>query len=732
MHKPLAEIFGHVERITFQNAENGFTVAQLKEASKKDLTCIVGCLPTIKPGESLHLEGEWKQNSDYGLQFLVKNYTTKAPADVLGIKKYLGSGLIKGIGPTYAKRIVDTFGEDTLIVIDKHPEKLEFIDGLGKKRIASITSSWQEQKSIRDVMIFLQSHDISPSFAQKIFKEYGNASIQIVSSNPYSLAKNIRGIGFKSADQIAQKMGVPKDSVDRFDAGIEYALSEATNDGHMCLPVSELLLIAGELLETTPNVIEERLIHLQKDNRIEISQMVYLATLERFVWLRMFFKAETGICRQLTRIKFGRSLLRQIDTGKAIAWAEELLNIRLAEHQKEAVSKALTDKIHIITGGPGTGKSTITKAILKVTEKLTDKIILAAPTGRAAKRMTEITQKKAFTIHALLEFDFKKGGFKRGFDNPLECDLIIVDEASMIDTLLMNSLLKAIPDHCRLILVGDVNQLPSVGPGNVLKDMIESHIIAVTGLTEIFRQARGSRITINAHRINKGTFPEIKNEEDSDFFFIKVDDTADVLRDIVALVGERLPKKYGLNPFTEIQVLSPMRRGIIGTENLNTVLQEHLNPRGTPLTWGGRKYLVGDKVMQIRNNYKRAVFNGDIGCIQSISAINHEVVVKIDENDVVYDFKDLDELVLAYAVSIHKYQGSECPCVVMPIHTTHFKLLHRNLLYTGVTRGKRLVVLVGTTQAIALAVKNDEVKRRHTGLKQALISAFSTNLNLAL
>jgi exodeoxyribonuclease V alpha subunit len=728
----MAEIFGYIERITFQSPESGYTVAQLKEKGRSDTLCIVGTMPSLKPGETIRCKGEYKIHPVYGKQFTVDKCNVEAPADVVGITKYLGSGLIKGIGPKYAARIVELFKDDTLNVIDQMPERLLEVEGLGKKRMGLITACWAEQKSIRDVMIFLQSHGVSPTYAQKIYKTYGSNSIKIVTENPYRLARDIFGVGIKTADAIAMKIGMAKEAIERQDAGLEYALSMASEDGHVCLPEEELLTQAEELLEISKEKLKERLQVLVAEGRIEMGQMVHLTKLETFVWLKPLFMAETGICRQAARIKFGKGRIRPIDTDRAIEWVQQTLKIELAENQKLAISKALTDKIQIITGGPGTGKSTITKAILAITEKLTDKIILAAPTGRAAKRMTEITGKKASTIHSLLEYSFKEGKFKRGFESPLDCDLIIIDEASMIDTLLMNSLLKAIPDHARVIFVGDINQLPSVGPGNVLKDMISSQVIPVTSLNEIFRQAAGSRIITNAHRINNGTSPDLHNEPAGDFFFIDVETPEEVLRDIVALVGHRLPKKYGLDPINDIQVLAPMRRGVIGTENLNTVLQGHLNPHGASLTWGEKELRVGDKVMQIKNNYAKEVFNGDIGTIVSIDTANQELVIAIDDKHVDYEFSDLNEVVLAYAVSIHKYQGSECPCVVMPVHTTHFKLLHRNLLYTGVTRGKKLVVLVGTRKAVALAVRNDEVKRRFTGLKQALTSAFSISLNRAL
>lgn len=717
------EIFGFIERITFQNAETGFTVAQLQEPRRSELTCLVGHMPDIQPGESVRCKGNWKQHPQHGRQFEVQECQTEAPADLVGIQKYLGSGLIKGIGPVYASRITAKFGLETLNIIENSPERLLEIARLGPKKLEKIKRCWSEQKSIRQVMVFLQSYGISPAFAQKIFKTYGDSCISKVKENPYILARDIRGIGFKSADAIAQKMGVAKDSPERIDAGIEYVLFDLSEEGHVCYPLSLFLLEAQETLSVDAKQIEARLEFQQKESRIHISDLSDGEGSRPFIWMKAFYMAEMGIARELKRLTRVPCHLRQIDTAKAIDWAQQQLKIQLAPNQQEAVLRSLIDKVHIITGGPGTGKSTITNVILNISAKLTGKILLAAPTGRAAKRMTEITGRKASTIHSLLEFDFNKGGFKRNRESPLDCDLIIIDEASMIDTLLMYALLKAIPSTSRVIFVGDINQLPSVSAGNVLRDMIDSHQIPVTMLNQIFRQAAGSRIITNAHRINQGEFPDIRNQRDSDFFFIETQEPEKALETLVTLVTQRLPKKYKLDPFQDIQLLSPMRRGLIGVENLNTILQEKLNPAGTSLFRAGRKYLVGDKVMQIRNNYKKEVYNGDIGRVVDIDMGEQQITVDFDGRQVLYEFMDLDELVLAYAVSVHKYQGSECPCIVMPVHTTHYKMLHRNLLYTGVTRGKKLVVLVGTPKALFIAVKNDEVKKRYTGLQQAIVES---------
>jgi exodeoxyribonuclease V alpha subunit len=714
------EIFGYIERITFQNHDNGFTVAQLKSPRIADLICIVGSMAHLQPGETIRCKGHWKNHLIHGRQFDAVEYHVEAPADIIGIQKYLGSGLIKGIGPVYAKKITDTFGIDTLNVIDQTPDRLQEIKGLGKKKMALITTCWNDQKLIRELMIYIQSLGMSPAFANKIFKTYGNQSIEKIKENPYNLAREIFGVGFRSADQLAQKMGIAKDSAYRIDAGIEYVLSELSSDGHVCYPIDDYVLEAQKTLETEPQLIRDRIDVLAKEDRVELFDLLNEQQMMRFIWSKPLFLAEIGIARELKRIREGFSQIRKIDAEKALEWIQNKISIELAENQKLAITKTFESKIHIITGGPGTGKSTITKAILGIADKLTNRILLAAPTGRAAKRMTEITGRKASTIHSMLEFDFKNGGFKRNRQNPLECDLIIIDEASMIDTLLMNQLVKAIPTFAKVVFVGDINQLPSVGPGNVLKDLISSNQIAVTSLNEIFRQAAGSKIIVNSHRINNGNFPDIQNNEQSDFFFLEDEEPENVLKTIINLVTLRLPKKYGFNPVDEIQVLAPMKKGIVGTINLNTVLQESLNPKGEPLFRSGRKFLPGDKVMQIRNNYKKEVYNGDVGRILEINNVEQSLVVGFDEKEVEYDFTEVDELVLAYAVSIHKYQGSECPCVIMPVHTTHFMMLHRNLLYTGVTRGKKLVVLVGTKKALSIAVKNDVVRRRYTGLQQAM------------
>lgn len=723
---PEDQISGSIENIIFTSEDTGFTVARLKEPRKEDLTCIVGTLPSIKPGESVNCIGIWKHHPKFGKQFEVKSYKQTAPKDLVGIQKYLESGMIKGIGPSYAKRIVEAFGVKTLDVIDKTPEKLLEIEGIGEKKVEVIIQHWQDQKAIRDVMVFLQGHGVTPSLAQKIYKLYGDESIAKVKENPYALAKKLFGVGFKTADTIAKNIGIPEKSPNRVDAGIEYLLWELSSDGHTTLPESTILQSGEQLLQVPQDLIKERLTALHLQDSIKKAQMDLSG--ESFYWIKPLYLCETGIVRELERLQSTACCIRSIDAEKAIEWMQEQMGLKLASEQKEAAKLSLIHKLHIITGGPGTGKSTITKGILRISEKLTSKILLAAPTGRAAKRLSEITRKKAFTIHSLLEYDFNQKGFKKNKENPLLCELLIIDEASMIDTQLLYALLRAVPDQARVILIGDVDQLPSVGPGNTLKDLIESDTITVSKLKHIFRQAKGSKIITNAHSINQGYFPDISNPPNTDFIYIESEEPEEILSKIVHLVKEELPQKYGFDKLQDIQVLSPMKKGGIGTENLNHVLQQQLNPQDKPLYKMGKCFQLKDKVMQLKNNYDKKVYNGDVGIITSIDTEISEMIVDFDGKEVLYDFMELDELCLAYAVSIHKYQGSECPCIVMPVHTSHFKLLHRNLLYTGITRGKKLVVVLGNKKALAIAVKNDEVIKRHTGLKHFLKSSLPSLL----
>lgn len=725
-------IEGQLESITFLNPENGFIVAKLKEKEKKDFTTIVGIMPSINPGESLLLEGNWKNHPTFGMQFEVENYIIKTPSDAFGIQKYLESGLIKGIGPVYAEKIVNKFGADTLKIIDLSPHRLLEIEGIGAKRIDMICKNWNDQKIIREVIIFLRKYLISPSFAQKIYKTYGGSSIEKVKENPYILAKDISGIGFKIADNIAKKLGFENDHPLRISSGIEYVLYELTNAGHTCYPEEDFLIISQKILLVDEELIKNQLEKLVLNNQIIKNVLELDGEKINFIWLKSLYYFEQNIAKDLNRIKSYSSQLRSINLEKAIPWVEKKLNITLAQEQKKAIIASIENKIHIITGGPGTGKSTITNSIITILDEVTKNIYLCAPTGRAAKRLAQITNKKAYTIHSLLEFDFVSGGFKKNENNPLKCDLIIIDEASMIDTLVLHHLLKALPSNTKIIFVGDTDQLPSVGPGYVLKDLISSEKISYTMLNEIFRQAANSSIILNSHKINHGQFPEIHTEESSDFKFIYLEDVDLIEKKIIDLVEKELPKTYKFHPLNDIQVISPMKRGKIGVENLNLSLQNALNPSSKPLFRGGKQFHEKDKVMQIKNNYNKRVFNGDIGIITHIDTIDQTVDIAFEEGNITYDFSELDEVSLAYAVSVHKFQGSECPCIIMPVHTTHFKLLQRNLLYTAVTRGKKLVILVGTSKALAIAIKNNEVLKRYSGLKEALININSKAQELFL
>ncbi len=716
---------GQIERITYTNDKNGYTVAKVKVNGQRDLVTVVGNLMAPTPGEIIKMNGEWISHPRYGEQFRVDQFKSLVPASVYGIKKYLGSGLIKGIGPIMANRIVEKFGKDTLDVIENEIEKLAEVDGIGKKRIEMIKNAWEDQKEIREVMIFLQTHGVGSGYAAKIFKQYGNRSIMVVKENPYRLATDIFGIGFLTADRIAEKLGFAKDSELRAEAGILYVLQQLADEGHVYYPYEPLVKKCQEILGVDREVIVRALDVIADGKMIVIEGLD--GDIEEFkesssaVYLAKFHLSEISIVtRTKTLINTPKSI-REIDSDKAVEWVQKQLAITLAKKQVEAIKSAVENKVMIITGGPGTGKTTIINAILKIFLRLGVKIMLAAPTGRAAKRMSEATGHDAKTIHRMLEYSIQKRGFQKNELNPLRCDLMIIDEASMIDTILMHHLLKAIPPGSTFILVGDVNQLPSVGAGNVLKDIIASGEVQVVKLNEIFRQAKESLIIVNAHKINNGLVPSFKSSgPKDDFYFIEQEDPEEVLRIILELTKERIPRRFGFDPVDDIQVLTPMHKGIVGAGTLNVELQKTLNPGENGIIRGGWKFKLNDKVMQVKNNYDKEVFNGDIGRITRIDPENQEITISFDERDVPYNYTDLDEIVLAYAVSVHKSQGSEYPAVVMPILTQHYILLQRNLVYTAVTRGRELVVMVGTMKALAIGVKNDKTQKRYTYLMHRL------------
>jgi exodeoxyribonuclease V alpha subunit len=716
------ELSGQIERITYTNEENGYTIARVKIYGQRDLVTVVGFLMSPTPGEILNMRGEWINHPKFGEQFKVVDYKTTVPATVFGIQKYLGSGLIKGLGPVIAGRIVKKFGEKTLDVIENDIEKLVMVEGIGKKRIAMIQNAWDEQKEIRDVMLFLQSHGVSSGYATKIFKQYKNRSIAVVTENPYRLAMDIFGIGFVIADSIAEKLGFPKDSPLRVEAGILYVLHQLSDEGHVFYPYEYLVKKSRETLGVERDAIVEALGGLAINKKIVLEDLN--ESIDEFkennkgVYLAKFHLCETSIATRLKTLSIAPKSIRSVNVENALEWVQERLDIRLAENQAKAIRCALENKIMVITGGPGTGKTTIINAIIKIFSKLKVKTLLAAPTGRAAKRMSEATGYEAKTIHRLLEYSFVKGGFQKNEEKPLSCDLLILDEVSMIDTILMHHLTKAIPTFATVILVGDVNQLPSVGAGNVLNDIIASGVTPVVELKEIFRQARESRIIVNAHQINNGILPTFEDDvPGNDFFFIQQEDPEKVLEIILELTKERIPKRFGLDPVDDIQVLTPMHKGVVGAENLNMELQKSLNPAQVEIIRGSRNFRVNDKVMQIRNNYDKEVFNGDIGRIVGIRTDENEITVLFDGRNVVYEFYELDELVLAYAVSVHKSQGSEYPAVVIPVLTQHYILLQRNLIYTAITRGRNLVVMVGTRKALAMGVNNDKTQKRFTHLR---------------
>jgi exodeoxyribonuclease V alpha subunit len=719
---------GQIEHITFTNQENGFTIAKVRVPGRRDLVTVVGNLLAPTPGEMLDMQGEWALHPRFGEQFKVEQFTTQVPATVYGITKYLGSGLIKGLGPVMAGRIVERFGKTTLDVIEQDIGRLAEVPGVGVKRIAMIAKAWEAQRDIRDVMMFLQGHGVGPGYAAKIFKQYGSRAVAVVRENPYRLATDVAGIGFATADRIAEHLGIPHHSPLRVEAGVLFVLQQLTEEGHVYYPRDSLIERCRDVLSVEEGAVAQALNLLAADRRVVVEDRrggageppaggdaVFLSTLHR---------CEVGVAQRLRALQEVPRRIGSVESDKTVAWVQDRLGIAFSANQAGALRGAMLHKLLVITGGPGTGKTTIVNAILKIFSRLKARVLLAAPTGRAAKRLSEATGHEAKTIHRLLEYNAQKGGFQRDEERPLDCDLLVVDESSMIDTVLMHHLLKAVPLTAACILVGDVNQLPSVGPGNVLGDIIDCGQVPVVRLTEIFRQARQSQIIVNAHRINQGLLPTAEpagdNDRDPDFFFIEQEDPERVLETIVELVRNRIPRRFGLSPLDDIQVLTPMHKGVVGATNLNRRLQETLNPGEGGVARGDRVYRVNDKVMQIRNNYDKDVFNGDIGRITAISTEGRELAVLIDGRQVEYDFSELDEIVHAYAVSVHKSQGSEYPAVILPVLTQHYILLQRNLIYTAVTRARRLAVIVGTRKALAIGVKNMRTDRRYTLLRERM------------
>lgn len=697
-----------VERITYQNEQNGYSVLKCRARGWQDLVTVVGNMPEVHVGSVLTLGGSWRVDSKYGRQFSVESFEETLPATVYGIEKYLGSGLVKGIGPKFASRIVRVFGADTLNVIEEEPDRLLDVPGIGQVRVERIKKSWVEQKEIKNIMLFLQGHDVSTAHATKVYKTYGSDSIRVVKENPYRLADDIWGIGFRTADTIAEKMGFGHDRYPRLRSGIMYTLNTLGNEGHCFATREQLCKTGAELLEVDQALIADALDEMLKSGDVFLDGEA--------VYLPPFYHSEVGTARRLRDVLRGQSAVTVRPEGLQQK-IQASTGMNYDEVQMQAILTAVGSKVFILTGGPGTGKTTTTLGILKAFRASGARILLAAPTGRAAKRLSEATGMEAKTIHRLLEVKPPEG-YQRNEENPLEGDVLIVDECSMIDIMLMYSLLRAVPDSMRLILVGDVDQLPSVGAGNVLRDMIDSGCFPVVRLTRIFRQAQTSRIIMNAHRINRGQMPDLSNGKHTDFFFMEREAPEEAASAIVELVRTKLPKYYRISP-ADIQVLTPMQRGTVGASNLNQLLQESVNPGQDGLRRGGYVFRARDKVMQIRNNYEKEVFNGDIGTVDRVDLEDRTLTVRFDDRLVEYA-TELDELVLAYATTIHKAQGSEYPVVVMPVLMTHYVMLQRNLLYTGITRAKKGLVLVGTKKAIAHAVRTVTVTRRNTKLSERL------------
>ena len=717
--RPESEVLaGIVERVTFHNAETGFAVLRVKARGHRDLVTIVGHTAAIAAGEWITVTGEWVNDRTHGQQFKARFLKTSAPTTAEGIERYLASGMIRGIGPVYAGKLVRGFGEAVFDIIEGAPHRLREVDGIGEVRARRIVDAWAEQKMIREIMVFLYSHGVGTARAVRIYKTYGSDAVQVMTENPYRLARDIRGIGFKTADAIAMKLGIEKTAMVRVRAGISYALTEAMDDGHCGLPTEQLAPLAVELLEVPRELVQTALdLELAEGNVIAdtVGDMPC-------VFLGGLYRAEKAIADRVLRLANGPLPWPYIDPDKALPWVEQKTGLSLAQSQVAAIRLALASKVLVITGGPGVGKTTIVNAILRILAAKGVSMLLCAPTGRAAKRMTEATGFEAKTIHRLLEVDPRSGGFKRNEENPLDCRLLVVDETSMVDVMLMHALLKAVPTDAALLIVGDIDQLPSVGPGQVLADIIASGAVAVVRLTEVFRQAAHSRIITCAHQINRGIIPDLsKPDGESDFFFVPADDAETAVSRIVELVKTRIPQRFGLDPILDIQVLSPMSRGGVGARSLNIELQAALNPAGErKVERFGWTFAVGDKVMQIENDYDKEVYNGDIGYIEDLDPDAGELSVSVDGRSVTYGFGELDTLVLAYAATIHKSQGSEYPAVVIPVLTQHYTMLQRNLLYTGVTRGRRLVVLVGQRKAVAIAVRNVSGRRRWSKLREWL------------
>lgn len=709
---------GLLERVTFHNADNGFCVLRVKARGQRELVTVVGHAPMVSAGEWVTATGEWANDLQHGLQFKARFLRTSTPTSLVGIEKYLASGMIRGVGPVYARKLVRAFGEQVFDIIEREPARLREVEGVGPVRAARITDAWTEQRAVRDIMVFLHGHGVGTARAVRIFKTYGTAAVTIMTENPYRLAWDIRGIGFKTADAIAMRLGIEPTAAIRIRAGLAHALTTAMDEGHCGLPLTELLPLTMQLLEVPESLVQEAITHEQGAGSIAAADIGTVPCL----FLTPLLRAEEGIAEQLRRLAHGIPPWPPIAADKALAWVNARNGLALAPSQEQAVRAALAARVFVITGGPGVGKTTLVHSILQILAAKGVEILLAAPTGRAAKRLAESTGRDARTLHRLLEVDARHGGFKRNAQDPLRCDLLVIDEVSMVDVWLLRAVLLALPAHAGIWFVGDIDQLPSVGPGQVLKDIIDSGLLPVARLTEVFRQAARSQIVASAHRVNQGWLPDLERPNGpSDFYFVPAEDPEQAVARIVDLVKVRIPKRFHLHPLRDIQVLCPMNRGGVGAVSLNIALQAALNPEPhTRIERFGWTFAPGDRIMQIENDYDKEVYNGDMGTIEALDLEQGTLQARFDERVVTYDFSELDTIVPGYAATIHKSQGSEYPAVVIPILTQHYPMLQRNLLYTGITRGRRLVVLVGQRKALAMAVRNATQRRRWTRLQDLL------------
>lgn len=712
--KELLLVEGNVDRIVYADPETQFGVVVIVGPGRGAETVLVGNLFGIQPGEYIRCQGRYELDPRYGKRFRVDHYESVLPSNVAAIEKFLSSGLIRGIGKTYAKRLVERFGENVFDIIENEPQRLREVDGIGPKRIDQIIRSWEQHRAVRDLMLFLQQYGIPQSFAPRLLAEYGSDTIEQIRRNPYQLALDIKGIGFKRADALAERLGIPRESIERVKAGVYYLLHEMAEDGHCFYPADPLIEQASTILEVGHDLVVSAINALQSEKRVVLE---ILPDETRAVYLTPLYRHEVGVTQLLTRLIRTPKLFPKLDAEAELERFEQRYRFTLATQQRHAVAMALKGGVMVVTGGPGTGKTTIIRTILTILQGAGIRVHLAAPTGRASKRMQELTGYDASTIHRLLQYSPQEGRFLRNPQNPLRTDFLIVDETSMLDITMAYHLLRALPATASLIFVGDVDQLPSVGPGNFLRDLILSETIPTVALHEVYRQAQESMIITNAHRINQGKMPVLPRQTDkTDFLFVQAEAPDQVLEEIKRLAVVDLPKRMGFSPTREIQVITPMHRGLIGAQNLNRELQQVLNPNSPGIERGGMTFKVGDKVMQTANDYDKDVFNGDIGFITNIDREEQLLKVRFDQRVVVYDFSELDQLELAYAITVHKSQGSEYPAVIMPVHTTHALMLQRNLLYTAITRGKRLVCLVGQAKAIALAVHNVNQTPRYSGL----------------